>query len=506
MLDGTVRGAEDADRRCPAAPVTPEGAGDFLLYQSGLPARQNIPVHRNAKRNRPLALLVVITMALTALTASLGSGSASASAPPVQLTVAYWSGYNPSGIDIMPAWLNAAAADFRKTHPNVTIKPEEITTSSEAEYYTKIDLSERNRATTPDIVFEDSFLIGSDASAGFLRPLPALTKWSGWSHYDPTMQKIVEYKGQVYGAMNSTDAELFFYSHKVLQKAGLPASWQPHSWSDVLRAAKAVKAHDPGVIPVWIYTGQASGEEASFRGFEVFLDGTQDRLYDYATAKWEISGPGLTSTWNLLAALRPYEEPESDWSSPLSDATVDLSLIPSQKVGIVLDGSWVATAFVPGGLKPWPGFFSAIGEAKLPTQNGQAPGYTNQSGGWALSVPAQAPHPDLSTAFIEAASSPQRLASFDPSSGNLPPRADVLTQPAWIKATKVNPVMNFAAAQIPYTNYRPGLPAYLEISNEIALLTGEISSGSITAQQAATQYATTVTGIVGSANVERRST
>jgi maltose-binding protein MalE len=82
----------------------------------------------------------------------------------------------------------------------------------------------------------------------------------------------------------------------------------------------------------------------------------------------------------------------------------------------------------------------------------------------------------------------------------------VLTQPAWIKATNVNPVMDFAAAQIPYTNYRPALPAYLEISNEIALLTGEISSGSITAQQAATQYATTVTGIVGSANVERRST
>ena len=203
--------------------------------------------------------------------------------------------------------------------------------------------------------------------------------------------------------------------------------------------------------------------------------------------------------------MRPYEEPESYWSSPNADATVDLTLIPNQKVGIVFDGSWVATAFVPGGLKPWPAFFTTYGTAAVPTSAGQAPGSTNQSGGWALSVPRLAPNGSLATELIEDASSARLLAGFDPASGNLPPRKGVLAQPAWIAATKVNPVSGFAAGQLPYTTYRPGLPAYVQVSNVIAELTGEISSGSMTAKQAAASYASQVTRIVGAANVERRT-
>ena len=213
---------------------------------------------------------------------------------------------------------------------------------------------------------------------------------------------------------------------RLFKKAGLPATWQPHSWQDVLSAARAISRSSSGVVPLWIYTGQAVGEASAFRGFEVFLSGTKDRLYDYAKNKWEISGPGFTATWNLLAQMQPLEEPESMWSNPNADATVALTLIPHQRVGIVFDGSWVATAYVPGGLQPWPGFTSAYGEAGLPTQTGAAPGSTNQSGGWALSVPGLAPHPSLSQAYIEAANSASILAKFDPATGNLPPRADVL--------------------------------------------------------------------------------
>lgn len=440
-------------------------------------------------------------LAVTVAGVALAGVPAGASSPPT-LTVAYWSGFNPAGTNIMPAWLAAAQAVLRRTHPGVKVVGEEITTNSESEYYAKLDLTERSASTVPDVAFEDSFLIGSDASAGFLRPLPQLRRWSGWKEYYLPMRSAVTWRGQVYGAMNSTDVQLVYYDKALLEKAGLPGTWQPHSWADIVKAAKAVKAHDPGVVPLWIYTGQAVGEASSFRGFEVLLNGTHDRLYDATTRKWEVSGPGFTATWKLLATLRRYEEPESDWSNPNADVTLDLGLMPHQQVGIVLDGSWVATAFVPGGLQPWPGFWKAWGEASLPTETGQAPGYTNQSGGWALSVPKLAPHPALSTAFIEAASSAKVLAAFDPASGNLPPRRDVLTQPAWRKSVRADPVSAFAAAQLAYTTYRPNNPAYVEVSNEIQLLTGDLSSGSITASQAAQQYAAAVTGLVGAGNVE----
>ena len=448
-----------------------------------------------------LAAALVLSVPVVACGAP---AAASAAGPSVTLTVAYWSGFNPAGTNIMPAWIGAAAKQLQKTYPNVKVVGQEITTSSESEYYSKLDLTERSARTVPDVVFEDSFLIGSDASAGFIRPLPGLTTWSGWPTYYPAMKSLVTYNGKVYGAMNSTDVQLIFYSKKLFAQAGLPATWQPHNWQDVLSAARAIARHaGSGVVPLWVYTGQAVGEASTFRGFEVFLNGTKDRLYDYTRHKWEISGPGFDATWNLLAQMQPLEEPESMWSNPLADATVALTLMPHQQAGIVFDGSWVATAYVPGGLQPWPGFFSAYGEAALPTQTGAAPTYTNQSGGWALAVPTLAPHPSLSQAFVEAANAAPLLAKFDPATGNLPPRADVLVQPAWRASVKVNPVSSYASAQLPYTTFRPNLPAYVQISNVIQQLTGEISTRSITPKQAAATYASQVTQIVGAGNVER---
>ncbi|HWS46930.1 MAG TPA: extracellular solute-binding protein [Acidimicrobiia bacterium] len=450
---------------------------------------------------------IVVAVALLALTAcGGGGGTTSTSTPsnkPATLHVAYWSGFNPPGVNIMPSWIGAAATELQQTHPNVKVSLDEITTNSESEYYAKLDLAERSSSTAPDVAFEDSFLIGSDASAGYIRPLPELTTWSGWPDYFPAMQKIVTYNGQVYGAMNSTDVQLVFYNKALLQKAGIPVPWQPHSWNDVVHAADAIKRADSSVVPLWIYAGQENGEAASFRGFQVFLNGTNDRLYDEKTQKWEVSGPGFDATWNYLESVRPYIEPESQWSSPMSDATVALNLIPAQNVGIVFDGSWVATAYVPGSLKPCPGFFTSYGWASLPTQSGQGGGYTNLSGGWALSVPQLAKHPDLSTELIELASSPQNLAPFDAKTGNLPPRRAVLTEPAWIQATKINPVFGYATKQIPYTTFRPLQPAYVQVSNEIAKLTGDIASGNKNANDAAREYESVVTGIVGAANVER---
>ena len=318
------------------------------------------------------------------------------------------------------------------------------------------------------------------------------------------MKSSVSYNGKVYGAMNSTDVQLVYYSHKLFKQAGLPATWQPHSWADVLSAARAIARHDSGVVPLWIYTGQAVGEASSFRGFEVFLNGTKDRLYDYTTHKWEISGPGFDATWKLLAQMQPVEETGVHVVESAADATVDLQLIPHQQVGIVFDGSWVPTAFVPGGLAPWPGFFSAYGEAAIPTQAGAAARVHEPIG----RVGALGPEPGLAPQPLARPSSkpPRRRPSWPrstPPRATCRPRADVLTQPAWQASVKVNPVSRFASAQLPYTTFRPNLPDYVLVSNVIQQLTGEISTRSITPSQAAASYASQVTQIVGSGNVER---
>ncbi len=439
------------------------------------------------------------------LTACGGSSGSSASGGSKTITVEYWTNFDTPGTNATPKLIKAATKQFEAAHPGVKVATDPITSDSESAYYTKLDLAESSSSTAPDVVMEDSFLIGADASAGYIQPLPELTSWSGWSAFPKAMQQISTYNGKVYGAMNSTDVQVIYYDAKLFKQAGLPVPWQPKSWADILSAAKALKAHDGGIVPAWLYTGTPLGEASSFRGFEVFLNGTNDRLYDDATKKWEVGGPGFTATWSFLQAMRGYEEPESQWSDPNASETANLKLMPEQKLGMIVDGSWVSTVFVPGGPKPWPGFFTAYREAKLPTQTGAAPGFTDESGGFAWSVPTKSQNRSLALDMVETLSSAANIAQFDATDGNLPPRTDATTQPAWANINKEDPVLTFSSNLLQYTTYRPGLPDYTQISTEIAALTGDISSGSMTAAQAEAAFKAKVTQIVGAGNTEEAS-
>ncbi|MGO8874801.1 MAG: extracellular solute-binding protein [Acidimicrobiales bacterium] len=437
----------------------------------------------------------------TSTTTSSPSGPGSTNGPPQTLTVAYWANFDTPGTNATPDLIKAAASELAKAHPGDKVVLDPITTDSESTYYAKIDLAERSRSTAPDVVMEDSFLIGSDASAGYIRPLPQLKTWPGWSEFPAAMQNIVTYDGQIYGVMNSTDVQLIYYDANLFRQAGIAVPWQPHNFNDIVAAAQALKAHDAGITPAWLYAGLPLGEASSFRGFEVFLDGTNDRIYDNSTKKWEVSGPGFTATWNFLAAMRPYVEPESDWSNPNASATVNITLMPEQKVGMVVDGSWVSTFYVKGGPKPIPNFLSTYLVAKVPTDNLAAP-YTDQSGGFAWSVGEQSANPALAVELIEDLSTAPNIAEFDAKDGNLPPRTDALTQPEWAQENRLDPILTFSSELLAFTNFRPNLPAYPQISNEIATLTGDIDTGSMTAAQAEQAYAAKVTQIVGAGNVE----
>ena len=385
-------------------------------------------------RGRALRAAGVAGLLGTALLAGCGGGSSGSSSGRT-LTVEYWTNNDIPGTNATPKLIKAAAAELAKQHPGVKVVTDPITTDSESQYYAKLDLQESSSTTSPDVVLEDSFLIGADSAAGYIRALPQLTSWSAWSSFAPAMRRIISYNGKVYGVMNSTDVQFLYYDVNLFKKAGIPVPWQPHSFADIVAAAKKLKASDPGIIPAWLYTGLPLGEASSFRGFEVFLNGTGQQLYDPATGKWEVDGPGYASTWNFLQAMRPYEEPESDWSNPNGSSTVNLTLMPAQKVGMVFDGMWVSENYVTGGPKPWPAFFSTYKVAKLPTSDGQGAGYVDQSGGWAWSVPVRAHNPSLALSMIEDMSSAQNMASYDALNGAIPPRSGVTSQPPGRRST-----------------------------------------------------------------------
>jgi multiple sugar transport system substrate-binding protein len=459
---------------------------------------------RTANRRRATTGLTGIALA-AALAASGCSSSGSPSSSgngPVTLTVTGWYGSGTS--ELTDNWWKAAAAAFKKTHPNVTVKIDNIVTSSESTYYSKLDLLERSSSTSPNIVYEDSFLVDSDAAAGYLEPLPQLKNFSEWNDQYPTFKSMTEYNGVPYSMMTETDTQQVYFDKALLAKAGLPANWKPTSLNSILTAAEAIKAKDPGVIPLWIYTGTPLGEATSFRGFELELDGTASQLYDTATGKWETGGPGFNQVFNFLQELhsKGLEEPTSDWSTPNGGTIVNTQLMPAQQVAMVIDGSWVSSEWMPGGAMPWKAGVSTYSVADIPTASGQAPGVTNLSGGWSLAIPAKSSNQSLAYQFIETANNPNLLASYDGDTGQIPVESNVASDPIFTSAIKSDPLFQQAVSYAAKTNYRPAFGPYTQISTDIAQITGEISLGQMTAAQAEKQYASDVTQAAGPGNTQ----
>src|SRR3954447_11690620 len=121
-------------------------------------------------------------------------------------------------------FLNGWAKKFTAAHPKATVKLQPIT-ASENDYYTKLQLSMRSPRTAPDMCYEDTFLINSDISAGYLTELDdRLSAWSDWNQFKETAKTAAQaLDGKTYGIPDGTDVRAIWFNKKLLTSAGLPA-------------------------------------------------------------------------------------------------------------------------------------------------------------------------------------------------------------------------------------------------------------------------------------------
>jgi multiple sugar transport system substrate-binding protein len=431
------------------------------------------------------------------------STSSSSGNGPVTITVAYQQFGPPPYPD--GDWLAKVKQQVEAANPNIKLKLEPIV-ADEGSYYTKIDLMLRSPSTAPDIVREDSFLVGSDVTAGYLAPLDNyLASWPEYKdQWFPSMQQITTFNGHNYGIMNGTDVRLVWYNKDIFQKAGLPTNWQPNNWADILSAARTIKAKVPGVIPMNLYSGIPMDEASSMQGFEMLLYGTKDPLYNYDTKKWVASSKGFQDALDFVKQVYNPSEllgPTNDIAlSTQAGNTVPQQLLPQGKLAIDIDGSWLPHNWIPGGATPWPQWPNTMGTAKMPTQFGQDPKYVTLSGGWAYSISAQSTHKDQAFQVLKVANSKDLLASYDVEVGNITPRKDVVDVTAYH-----NQIDNdFFTGLVAFTQFRPGFPAYPKISVQIDSAMQHVMSGQSSAD-AMSAYAQAVTGIAGADNIEKRT-
>jgi len=433
----------------------------------------------------PLLLATLITAA--SLTAC-GSGSGS---DPDTVKISYKQSTDNS-IKVMDTYLADIKKQFEKANPGKKAELVPIK-APDSEYYTKLQQMLRSSKTAPDLVYEDTFLINSDITSGYLKPLDSyLAKWKDWGQFIDTAKAAAKAQdGKTYGVPDGTDTRGLWFDKKIFKKAGLPADWQPKTWDEVLAAARTVKQKVPGVTPLNVYTGKPAGEAATMQGFEMLLygtgDGTSDPLYDTASKKWIAGGQGFKDALKFVETV--YKEklgtPVDVALDPNIQTIVRGDLLPKGKLAIDLDGSWLPQDWLKGSGHEWPEWSQELGLAPMPTQHGQAPGKVSMSGGWTWSIPAKASNPDLAFKFIETMQTKANAQKWYIANSGIAVRQDVASDPAYVKA---QPGIKFFTDLVASTHYRPAYPAYPKVSTAIQEAMEGVTTGDMSVDKAASSY------------------
>ncbi|OBZ13909.1 ABC transporter substrate-binding protein [Bacillus sp. FJAT-26390] len=411
--------------------------------------------------------------------------------------------YRDDGIGeegVLYKWIKEISASY--PNKNVEIKPTPIQ-ASEGDYFAKIALALKSKDTAPDIVTEDTFILNSDASAGFLEPLDERLKgWEDWTNgsFIEAMKKgVTASDGKVYGVPYNTDSRGLWYNKDIFKNAGLPEDWQPKSWDDVLSAARTIKEKaGEGVVPIWMNLGKATGEATSMQTYEMLLYGTGERLYDNDSSKWIIKSQGILDALSFIETVNKEKlgPPLSKVLNGQAGNTSSREYLPQGKLGISLDGSWITGNYFDTGASPWPEYKDVLGFAPMPTSKGQAPGSITLAGGWALSIPSNAQHKDEAWDFIKYALGKENTQKLVIASGNITVRADVAKDPGYTKM----PFNEIATEYLKNAEFRPAQDKYPEVSTQIQTMVESVTTGTSPAD-ALKKYAQDVTRIVGKDHV-----
>ena len=393
--------------------------------------------------------------------------------------------------------LKKVKAEYEQAHPGYQVELLPIE-AAENDYYTKLSLMNRSPKSAPDVMYEDTFLINTDIAAGFLAPIDDYLKdWPDWAQFTDAAKAAAKAQdGKTYGVPMGTDTRALWYDKTLFAKAGIPVPWEPKNWTDVLTAARTIKQKVPGVIPLNVYSGKGAGEGATMQGLEMLLYGTRNTLYDDASKKWVVSSPGFTDSLNFIKTIfdeklapDPQDALDPNWGT-----RVTTELMPQSKLAINLDGSWQTGTWIETGSKPWPQWNDTLGQAAMPTQNGEAPGKISMSGGWVLSVGAHAGDKKAAFDLVATMLNKDNTLAYDIAAGQIAERKDVATDPAYLNS---NPTLKFFTDLVQVTKFRPAYPEYPQVSNAIQVAMEAVMTGQAAPDAAAKTFAEQVKAAVG---------
>ncbi|PWV58133.1 extracellular solute-binding protein [Nocardiopsis sp. L17-MgMaSL7] len=402
----------------------------------------------------------------------------------------------------MDSLMRQVKEEFEDANPGVTVELHAIEAQAE-DYQTQVNLMNGSPSEAPDLIYQDTFTINQDADAGYLMPLDDhFDAWDERDQYsDQEAVAVTSLDGQRYGVMLGTDVRGLWYNTELLEQAGIDTPWAPTTWDDVLDTARTIRAElGDDVVPLNVYSGTPAGEMASLQGFQMLLSGTEGALFDDESEQWVTGSTGFTDSLDFLRTL--YDEDLTLDPQDALDANVGTvnneERIPSGGMAISLEGSWATQSWIEEANQPWPEWEEVMDFAPMPTQNGQGAGATSMSGGWALSMGANATDPDLAWEVMTYALNQENGVKFAVEGGQIPVRADVAEDPAFLEDS---PKAEEFAALVDITGFRPAYSEYPRISLAVQEAMESVMLEQATPEEAAQVYAEEVEGVVGPDNV-----
>jgi len=375
------------------------------------------------------------------------------------------------------------------------------------QYKTKLALDLKTGGGA-DIVSLDGIWVGEFAEAGYVKPLEevagasAVNQWDGWPQIPDTVQQNMSYQGKRYGVPAGTDGRVLFYNKSLFRRAGLPATWQPTSWDDVVAAGQKLKA--AGVpAPIQLNAGTAMGEATTMQGVLPLLVGTGAQIYDPTTKKWQ------GDTRNMRDVLGLYQRTYGDG---LGDRTLqqeargrDQSFadFAAGKIAILLEGDYFWRSVVEPnlGIAPMKNRDQVVGYAKIPAMRPGAgirgQDFVSMSGGGGRAINPNTRYPQQAWELLAFMNSAEATKALLQGNARITQRNDVNAE-----VLKGDPMLNFVATEVlPLTAFRPGLAVYPQVSSALQQATADVVAGKTPDQAAAAYQAAVEKALGGSGDV-----
>ncbi|SEH01920.1 multiple sugar transport system substrate-binding protein [Nonomuraea solani] len=446
--------------------------------------------------SRPALIGAITVLALTACGTGTDSGGGS-----LTLTIAANSiegGKNSESAQWIKQWL---IPEFEKTHQNVKVlfQPSGV---DDEQYKTKIALDLKAR-TGADVIDVDGIWVGEFAQAGYLKPLnevggATVEQWEGWAQIPQAVQGLGIFDGKKYGLPQGTDGRVLFYNKTLFAKAGLPETWQPASWQEIIDAGTKLKA--AGVpTPIQLNAGTAMGEATTMQGVLPLLAGAGSEIY--AAGKWTGASQAMKDALGLYRQIyggSGLGDPKLQQEAKGRDKS--FAQFAAGKIGILAESDyfWRSVIEPQAGVAPMKDRDQAVGYAKIPARQ---PGggirgqdFVSMSGGAVRVLNPFSKNPRLAwdlLAFMHSApATKSQLAGQARISSRTDVNDEVLT---------ADPMLKYIADEVlPLTAYRPGLAVYPQVSTALQEATAAIVSGT-SPDEAAAAYQAKLEGLVGGA-------